>query len=81
MATLISGVATVTLSDITPMASTGNDIVESSAVFDFISTNFINQTIPQLSASTPTNFVFTDVVSTTVGSTVGNAVSIVWSTS
>lgn len=81
MATLISGVATVTLSNITPLASTGNDVVESSTVFNFVSTNFINQTIPQLSASTPTNFVFTDVVSTTVGSTVGNTVSIVWSTS
>lgn len=81
MATLISGVATVTLSNIEPLASTGNDVVESSTVFNFTSTNFINQTIPQLSASSPTNFVLSEVVGTSVGSVVGNTVSIVWSTS
>lgn len=81
MATLISGVATITLSNIAPLASTGNDVVESSTVFNFTSTNFINQTIPQLSTSAPTNFVFTEMVGSTVGSTVGNTVSIVWSTS
>ena len=81
MATLISGIATITLSNIEPLAITGNDAVESSAVFNFVSTNFVNQTIPQLSASSPTNFVLSELVGTAVGSVVANTVSIVWSTS